>query len=125
MLNYSRRGDNLLIIETEFRKGVLFIRLKGELTKDTVSKLNDEVTLLIKDNGIRNVVFNINELSVIDLKGINCLLYVYEVITKNKGKGLVCGMNNALVSHRIKNSRLLKYMYETSDELSAINVINL
>lgn len=125
MLNYSRRGDNLLVIETEFRKGVLFIRLEGSLNKDTVSKLNTEITTLIKENGIRNVVFNIEKLDVIDLKGINSLLHIYEIVTNNNGKGLVCGIKNSLVSHRIKNSRLLKYMYETSDELSAINVINL
>lgn len=125
MLNYSRWGDILLNIETEFRKGVLFIRLEGVLTKDTVSQLNEEVTTLIKENGIRNIVFNIERLNVIDLKGINSLLYIYEIVSRNNGKGLVCGIKNSLVSHRIKNSRLLKYMYETSDELSAINVINL
>lgn len=125
VLNYSRRGDEMLDINIEFRKGILFVRLNGELSKNTVAKLDEEVTMLIKDNGIRNLVFNIVDLKSIDMKGINALLYNYEMIKNNNGKGCVCGINNTLVGHRIKNSRLLKYMYETSDELGAFNIINL
>lgn len=115
----------MLEINYEFRRGILFIRLNGILTKNTVDKLQNEVTDMIKDNGIRNVVFNIAGLKVIDMKGINSLLYNYELCHNNKGKSLVCGIDNSLVRHRIENSRLLKYMNETSDELSAFNVINL
>ncbi len=115
----------MLKITTEFRKGILFIRLSGQLTKLTVPILNEEVTSLIKDNGIRNVVFNIKELNMIDMKGINALMYNYEVVRDNKGNGCVCGINNSLVKHRINNSRLLNYMYESSDEIGALNLINL
>lgn len=115
----------MLEINYEFRKGILFIRLSGILNKNTVNKMQNEVTDMIKDNGIRNVVFNISGLESIDMKGINNLLYNYELCRSNKGKSLVCGIDNSLVRHRIENSRLLKYMTETSDELSAFNVINL
>lgn len=115
----------MLEINYEFRKGILFIRLNGILNKNTVDKLQNEVTDMIKDNGIRNVVFNVSGLDSIDMKGINSLLYNYELCNNNEGKSLVCGINNSLVRHRIENSRLLKYMNEASDELSAFNVINL
>lgn len=115
----------MLDINIEFHKGILFIRLEGTLNKNTVDKLKKEVTTLIKENGIRNIVFNIGGLSSIDCYGINALLNSYEICRDNKGKTLLCGIKNNLVKHRIENSRLLKYMYETSDELSAINVINL
>ena len=115
----------MLDINYEVRKGILFIRLGGILNKSTVSKLQTEVTDMIKDNGIRNVVFNLKELESIDIKGINNLLYNYEICHNNKGKSLICGINNSLVRHRINNTRLLKYMIETSDELSAFNIIKL
>ena len=115
----------MLGINIEFHKGILFIRLDGDLDKNTVNKLKNEVTTLIKDNGIRNTVFNISNLNSIDCYGINALLLNYEICNSNNGKSMVCGICNSLVRHRINNSRLLKYMYETSDELSAINVINL
>ena len=68
----------MLDIDIEFRKGIVFIRLSGILNKTTVSKLNDEVTDMIRDNGIRNVIFNISEVTYIDIKGINTLFYNYE-----------------------------------------------
>jgi stage II sporulation protein AA (anti-sigma F factor antagonist) len=115
----------VLEIDMEFRKGILFIRLTGKLDKNTISKLNSEVTELVKDNGIKNIVFNIDGLTSIDLKGINSLLYNYELSKMNDGKTLLCGINNSLVRYRIINSRLLNYMYEVSDELSAIKVIGM
>lgn len=115
----------MLGINIEFHKGILFVRLDGILNKNTVDKLKEEVNTLVKENGIRNIVFNVSNLQSIDCYGINCLLNNYEISKINNGKSLVCGLNNNLVKHRIENSRLLKYMYETSDELSAINMINL
>ena len=52
----------MLDINLEFYRGILFIRLKGLLNKTTVSKLKEEVNDLVKENGIRNLVFNISEL---------------------------------------------------------------
>ena len=118
-------GDSLLDINLEFCKGILFIRLKGVLNKNTVDKLKEEVNNLVKENGIRNLVFNISELESIDCYGINALLNNYELCKINHGQSLVCAINNNLVKHRINNSRLLKYMNEASDELSAINIIKL
>lgn len=114
----------MLNINLEFHKGILFIRLDGILDKNTVDKLEDEVTNLIKENGIRNTVFNISNLNFIDYDGINGLLNNYEICKLNNGKSLVCGLNG-IVKQIISNSRLLKYMCEATDELSAVNVINL
>lgn len=115
----------MLDINLEFYRGILFIRLKGLLNKTTVSKLKEEVNDLVKENGIRNLVFNISELKSIDCYGINALINNYELCKVNNGQSLVCGINNKLVKHRINNSRLLKYMNEAPDELSAINIIKL
>lgn len=118
------RGDNVLDIGFEFRKGVLFIRLKGCLTKKTINKLDEEVTVLIRDNGIRNVVFNVSELDKIDFAGIKRLFYNYELCKNNRGVSLLCCINNNSILDKIKNTKLLKYMLETKDELSAFNFIN-
>lgn len=109
----------------EFHKGVLFIRLAGCLNGSTIDKLKEEVTSFIKENGIRNIVYNISKISEIDCYGINALINNYNICKENDGQVLVCGMNDNIVRHRIKNSRLLNYIYEASDELSALNIINL
>ena len=53
-------------VKTEFRGGILFVRLKGNLTKNTVSILNERVTCVVDRLGIRNIVFNVESLINID-----------------------------------------------------------
>ena len=114
----------MLNVGTEFRKGILFVRLKGDLNKDTIYKLNKKVINIIRDSGIRNVVFNLERLRSIDIKGINSIFYTYELCKKNKGKSLLCG-NNDKIRKKLKTSRLINYVYEISDELAAIKLLNL
>jgi len=114
----------MLNVGTEFRKGILFVRLRGHLNKDTISKLNKKVTKIIKDNGIRNVVFNFTNLKSIDIKGINTIFYNYELCRVNDGKSLLCG-NNDNIRKKLKSSRLINYVYETTDELSAMKILNI
>ena len=114
----------MLNVGTEFRKGILFVRLRGHLNKDTINKLNKKVTSVVKDNGIRNIVFNFTNLKSIDIKGINAIFYNYELCKNNQGRSLMCGNNNK-ISKKIKKSRLINYVYEIPDELSAIKILNL
>lgn len=114
----------MLNVGTEFRKGILFVRLKGHLNKNTIYKLNKRVTKIVEDNGIRNVVFNLTNLKSIDLKGINTIFYNYELCKNHNGRSLICG-NNDNIRKKLKSSRLINYVYETTDELSAIKILNL
>ena len=114
----------MLNVGTEFRKGILFVRLRGHLNKDTINKLNKRVTNVVKENGIRNIVFNFTNLKSIDMKGINTIFYNYELCKNNEGRSLMCG-NNDNIRSKLKKSRLINYVYETPDELSAIKILNL
>lgn len=114
----------MLNVGTEFRKGILFVRLKGHLNKDTIDKLNKRVTKVVKENGIRNIVFNFSNLKSIDVKGINAIFYNYELCKKNEGRSLMCG-NNDNIRKKLKKSRLVNYVYETSSELTALKILNL
>lgn len=110
----------MLDINYEFRKGILFIRLFGELTRDTSFKLKREITDMIEDNGITNVVFNITKLSFIDDFGINDLLKNLEICKSNNGVGLLCGINkhvNLIHCDKILQTTII------DDELSAFNKI--
>lgn len=114
----------MLSVITEFRKGILFVRLKGNLNKNTVSKLNKKVTNIVKMHGINNIVFNFSNLKSIDIKGINTIFYNYELCKKNNGKSFICG-NNDNIRGRLKKSRLVNYVYETTDELNAMKILNI
>ncbi len=113
----------MLDIDLYFHKGILFIRLKGVLDKDTKDKLYDDV-MFIKNSGINNIVFNLSEIKKIDSEGINSLLIIYYLCKVNNGNSLICGINDFLLKE-INDSKLLSYITEASDELSAARVVNL
>lgn len=115
----------MLTINTEFRKGILFVRLEGILSDDTCDNLRILLDDIIGSNNVCFVVFNIEKLNYIDLDGINLLIKYNKLLEQKKGRALVCGISNELVKIRITNTNMLDYMFETSDELGAINVINL
>lgn len=106
----------------EFRKGILFVRLTGVMTKNTYQKYNDEVIKIIKENGIKNVVINLNKIYNIDLKGINLLFYTYEIIKNNKGHLILANIND-LIKIQIEKSHILKYVKEVDNELVSFDEI--
>lgn len=109
----------------EFRKGILFVRLKGKLIKDTTKEFQEDVIYRIQNNGIHNVVINIEELDDLDLKGMNALLYCYESCKKNKGTALLCGSIKDSIKQRINRGRLCNYMFLISNELEALEQVKI
>ena len=82
----------MLKVNYEFRKGILFIRLNGYLTVETASRVKEEVIDMIIDNGIKNVVFNLSDISVVDEVGIKNLQVNFELCQKSCSNVLLCGL---------------------------------
>ena len=86
----------MLKINMEYRKGILFVRPCGNLTRVTYKCLNDYLLPVIGNKGKESL-----------LEGINA-------VRKNLGEGIICNtcikFENALV---------------TEDELSAIKLIKI
>lgn len=115
----------MLEIELEFKKGILFVRLNGILNKQTLNNFKNEVTKLIKETGIRNIVFNMSNLQDIDLDGIEELYNNYKISKDNNGSTFVCGLGDTnKINKTINMSRLLKNVEKTRGELEAIKIIN-
>nr|MBP3259282.1 STAS domain-containing protein [Bacilli bacterium] len=112
----------MLEITKEFRKGILFVRLKGVLNKDTVSYLNKEVTKVVADMQFQNVLFNVEELTSIDIEGVHAILYNYNLCKDNNGISLLCGVNKS-----IKNiiNHNLSFIFQIKDEEKAINMVEI
>lgn len=111
----------MLAITTEYRKGILFVRLEGCLISGTISLFEKEVNKWMEE-GISNLVFNLSRLEKIDTNGIQSLFNYYETVKNNDGHSLICGMNNH-INTNLKKSKVLNYIYEISDELNAIKVM--
>ena len=102
----------------EYRQNILFFRLIGNLNKNNIKKIDEELNNIINCLGIYNIVFNFEELNTIDSDSIQVIINWYNLIKQRKGVSLVCGLHGA-----IKQGDLLKNTKEISNELSAIRVI--
>ncbi len=111
----------MLEIQTEYREGILFVRLEGKLVSNTVARFETEIDTW-SSYGISNIVFNVQSLTKIDTVGIKAFFESYQMIRDKSGHGLICGMNNH-VNECLKQSKILNYIYEISDELNAIRVM--
>ena len=80
----------------EFRKGIFFIRLIGNLNKDSYTLIEKEVTSLIEDNHFKYIVINTNYLDTIDLTGLNYITKIYYLTKENKSKLVICDKTNLL-----------------------------
>lgn len=98
----------------EYKSGVLFVRLIGSLNKLTSYKLTDTLIPIIISQGIKNLVYNFDELKSIDEVGKNTLLLGYNAILNNNGKVLV-----------VNNRFNLEYFKEVNNELSALNILKI
>ena len=111
----------MLDIGMEFRKGILFVRLKGVLNGDTSIQLDNELTSTIDNNGIRYLSINLSELESIDKYGMKVLMKNYLNIRKQDGKVMICGLDKLLNY----NGMLLNNLYKIPDEMKAFEVINI
>lgn len=103
----------MLKINMEYRKGILFIRLKGELTRFNYQSLNDYLIPLIDENGIRFIVMNLSYLSLIDNYGKDSIRTIISETKKNNGKGLIC-------KPKVRFDDTMRII---DNELSALNIL--
>ena len=112
----------MLDILYEFRRGILFIRLEGEITKYTYLNFKHEIIMMIKEHGIRSVVLNLEKVKNIDLKGINTLFYTYESIRDNNGILMLTNINEN-IEERILKSHITNYVSVIDSEIDAFEKI--
>ena len=81
----------MLKINMEFSKGILFIRLKGDLNKNTIKGMIDK--------NFKYIVLNIDNMYSIDSYSIKYINKIFEILEKNKGKMIICDKFN--ISRRL------------------------
>lgn len=75
----------------EFRKGILFVRLFGTLSKKTLDTFEEEVKEVIVRSGIKYVVLNIDNLDSISEDGIKKIKQLKKIIKKMDGDFFLFG----------------------------------
>lgn len=109
----------------EYRKGILFVRLFGSLTKNTTVTFKTKITSLVLENNINHIVLNLESVDEIDLKGIHEIYYLYEICKDNKGKLLLCNSIHEDVKRKLRKERLFHYIKEIKNELVAFDMVQI
>lgn len=109
----------MLKITSEYSKGILFVRLEGNLNRRNSYKLNNYLVPAILKHKIKFLVYNLYNLNDIDTIGANALKKGANAISVNKGTTLICEVPKKLNSYFQAVDIL-----QTSNELTAIKTIN-
>lgn len=102
----------MLKINMEYRKGILFIRLKGELNKFTYQSLNNYLIPVINKQGIKYIVYNLANVNIMDNYGTASIEDGIKAVQKNHGEGLICNTD-----YKFNDVKVVE------NELSAIKLI--
>lgn len=93
----------MLNIKFEFRKGIFFIRLFGDLNKKTYQRKETYLKELIENNSFKYIVLNTNYLNTIDLDGVS---YITKILltTNNSNCNLVICDKSKLFKTLLNNN---------------------
>ena len=84
----------MLKINYEFRKGIFFIRLIGDLDKNNYYKQENFLEELISYNGFKQVVINTDLLRNVDIYGINYLINFNKILRSKNTNLVLCDKTN-------------------------------
>lgn len=100
----------MLRINSEFRKGIMFIRINGNLNKKNIDNIYCE--------DFKYIVFNFDNLLSIDSYAIKYIINYNEKMEKINGKLLICETNTNFSNNFLKNKIQI-----IDNELKAFNIL--
>ena len=113
MIKLKCKGEELMKISTEYRRGILFIRPLGRIDdNEFLNKINE----IIDWFGIKYIVLNISNLDYISLSSIKHITNYNNEILKKKKHLLIC-------DSRLRMRRLFNIIPNISNELEAFSLI--
>ena len=114
----------MLNVEYEYRKGILFIRLYGQLTQNSLKKIKNEIINIIDRSGVTNIVFNLKNIIRVDNYGLK---EIYEIYQNIKKKGLIYFLDSdsKTVNSILKQNSFYGFMNFIETEVKAFNLIKI
>ena len=80
----------MLEINFEFRKGIFFVRLFGDLNRETYTKKDNYLKELLTKDCFKYIVLNTNYLTTIDLDGISYITKILLMAKNNTNNLIIC-----------------------------------
>lgn len=110
----------MLNADIEYKRGILFVRLEGEINDNTLIDLSDNLELIISKAGIKYMVLNVEKGYFGNCSNLDNIISIYKEKLGIDGKLLVCGY-----ADEKSLSKKFNQLYKMSTEWSAFNLINL
>ena len=86
----------MLTVSLQITKGIMFIRLEGELTQESFHKVSEEINYLLYKQGIIAYVFNLEEVKKIDNNILENIQNKLTEIFLRCGSVEFCGISETL-----------------------------
>ena len=86
----------MIEISFEFRKGIFFVRLIGDLNKESYKDIERELNELITRNKFKYIVINTNYLKRIDLIGLNYITEIVYITMESNSNLVICDRRNTI-----------------------------
>ena len=111
----------MLNIDIEYKKGILFVRLIGDVNKSTINQM-EIVDNMIKKAGIKYLLINLEKVAIIRPDEIYKMINKYKSLIGDDGKLVICGYYNPMnLSINTEKNKV----YISGQEKNAFNIINI
>lgn len=113
-----------MIANIDYKKGVLFIRIKGVLTGNKCIEFENKIIPIVFGLESKYITINMSNVKDIDLNGINSFVKLSNIVSKWSGKVALCELNKN-IDDFIRQSDIFDYCFKTKNELTAIGVFRI
>lgn len=111
----------MLEVGVDVVKGVMFVNLEGELTKDTVDDFEKELNYLLYKQGMHFFVINFKDLISIEYGILNWLQNKLVEIFLSCGNVVMCGLNDLWK----KKLGVQEKLFYANDEVDALKILTI
>ena len=110
--------------EIDYKKNILYIKLKGVLVGNKTYSFENEVIPIILGLNAKNVTINLKEVELIDTRGINSIIKISNIVNRFKGKVVLCELND-YIKNNFKHSDIFDYCYKSKNEKTSLEVFKI
>ena len=110
----------MLYMDLEYCKGILFVRLDGNLTRRNVYRINNYLAPVLKKHRIKYLVYNLNSILDVDRSGVDALLRTKYVMKHIQEIVYLCEVPQSLKKY-LRKLRIK----ELDSELKAYELLNI
>lgn len=120
LLVAQKKGEYLLKITTFLKRGVLIVRVTGEVDMHIADEFRQIVDEALAAHGVKHILFNLEAVNFIDSSGLGVILGRYKKITARGGKVLATNIQPQILQ-LFELSGLLKIIKLYNSEAEALD----